>query len=248
MIRLRHFSPSGLRATLFGCVVFLSALALTGRAAAQTRDPGEIVILSGGPALRTWENFRIEDDRHDRWWGNFVRPARVRMQALRIQYGEGARITWLVHRRSYLRRAGEEQRPLASFVESVRDTVKCKLVWYESGDDVINYLNRGENRRSLKITHFEYYGHSNKYCLMFDYSNDILGVSTSNLHVNDLRRIKNRAFHRDAFVKSWGCHTGEAMSEVWRREVGVPMIGAVGKTDYSAGYHVVLSPGGRWRR
>jgi len=201
-----------LSAFLLGGLIFLCTFVASSSVSAQTRDRGEIVIISGGPALRTWENFRVEADRHDRWWGNFVRPARVRMEALRLQYGDAARITWLVHRSSYIQRAQEESRPLPSFVLSVRDKVRCKLVWYESGDDVINYLNRGENRRSLKITHLEYYGHSNKYCLMFDYSSDILGVSTSHLHVNDLRRIKSRSFHRDAFVKSWGCHTGAKLT------------------------------------
>lgn len=205
----------------------------------------EIVIISGGPALKKWERLRVVPDRHDRWWGNFVRPARVQMQKLRKIHGKDAKITWLVHRTSYQTRGSEEGRPFPSFVESVKRKVNCKLVWFDSGSDVIRYINRGRGRNN-KIKHLEFFGHSNKHCWMFDYSNVALGVSTSFLHVNHLDKIKGRAFTRNAFVKSWGCHTGEEMSRQWKRSVGVPMIGAVGKTDYSKGYYVTLSPGGFW--
>ncbi|MEC7863003.1 MAG: hypothetical protein VYC70_10315, partial [Verrucomicrobiota bacterium] len=33
-------------------------------------SPGEFIILSGGTALRKWENLRKEKYQHDRWWGN----------------------------------------------------------------------------------------------------------------------------------------------------------------------------------
>ena len=58
---------------------------------------------------------------------------------------------------------------------------------------------------------------------------------------------------RNAFVKSWGCHTGESMSEKWKNATGTPMIGAIGRTDYSSrdealnGIIPVLSSAdGRW--
>ena len=54
-----------------------------------------------------------------------------------------------------------------------------------------------------------------------------------------------------AVVKSWGCHTGESMSKKWKRATGVPMIGAVGKTDYSVMYRNNWLPAlskGRWTR
>jgi hypothetical protein len=64
----------------------------------------------------------------------------------------------------------------------------------------------------------------------------------------DLRRIRRGLFTRNAHVQSWGCHTAEYMSGVWKKATGVPMIGAIGKTDYRAiGDNVSLpSIGGRW--
>jgi hypothetical protein len=87
---------------------------------------------------------------------------------------------------------------------------------------------------------------------MFDYSNEIDSGSKSWLHENELSRINRGIFARGARVKSWGCHTGESMSKKWRRATGVPMIGAIGKTDYAPmhrnGWLPVLSRGGRWAR
>ena len=62
-------------------------------------------------------------------------------------------------------------------------------MWFDSGQDVINYLNSGKNRRRTKLTGFEYFGHSNRHCFMFDYSCDILGASSAFLHENDLKKI-----------------------------------------------------------
>ena len=41
------------------------------------------VIVTGGPALRQWENLRVQQDQHDRWWANFVRAATLRMDEIR---------------------------------------------------------------------------------------------------------------------------------------------------------------------
>jgi hypothetical protein len=63
--------------------------------------------------------------------------------------------------------------------------------------------------------------------------------------------VKIAIFAPKALVKSWGCHTGESMSKKWRRATGVPMVGAVGKTDYSVMYRNEWLPGlsrGRWTR
>ncbi len=211
-------------------------------AAAQGR---EYIVVSGGPALRTWEDLREEQDRHDRWWGNFVRPAKNRMIEIRDN-NPGAQITWLVYRSAYARRAAEENRPLVEFVESVRDTYGFTLIWFSTGDDVIRYLNSGRNRAQVKVANFEYFGHSNKFCFMFDYSNHILGASKSWLHEDQLTGIKKNIFTPDAYCKSWGCHTAESMSSAFRRATGVGMVGAIGKTDYSPGEYVIISPGGRW--
>lgn len=231
-------------ATFFGLLTGLLLLP-TAPAAAQSR--GEHIIVSGGPALRKWENLRAPGTQHDRWWGNFIRPARVRIQELQKQ-DPHAIITWLVHRSAFVTRSQEDQRDLISLVESVRDAYRVRLIWFNAGDQVINYINNGQNRSRLKISSFEYFGHSNKFCFMFDYSNLIYGASKSYLHQNQLRKIHSRAFANDAFCKSWGCHTGESMSAVWRQATGVPMIGARGKTTYENPLKPDLSPGSHWSR
>lgn len=229
-------------------LLFLSLLLATFLPAADANAQGrEYIVVSGGPALRTWEDLREEDDRHDRWWGNFVRPAKNRMIQIK-ERNPGALITWLVYRSAYARRGAEENRPLVSFVESVRDTYGVNLIWFTTGDDIIRYINSGRNRSHTKVANFEYFGHSNKHCFMFDYSNHILGASKSWLHEKQFKEIRKSAFTRDAFCKSWGCHSGESMCDVFQREIGIRMIGAIGKTDYGAGEYVTLSPGGRWNR
>ena len=52
------------------------------------KSSGEFIIVSGGTALRKWENLRKEKYQHDRWWGNFIRPARARIQELQNEYGD----------------------------------------------------------------------------------------------------------------------------------------------------------------
>ena len=37
------------------------------------------VVMCGGPALRQWEGLRIQPDRHDNWWANFVRASTIRI-------------------------------------------------------------------------------------------------------------------------------------------------------------------------
>ena len=56
---------------------------------------------------------------------------------------------------------------------------------------------------------------------MFDYSNNIDSASKVWLHQDDLKKINRGIFARDAYVKSWGCHTGESMSKKWHEATGV---------------------------
>jgi hypothetical protein len=225
---------------------FLVTLCTEGRSYAQER--GEYVLVSGGPATRKFEDLRAPGTQHDRWWGNFIRPARIRIEEIQKR-DPGAMITWLVYRDAYVRRSGEDHRSLTALVESVRDKYHVNLRWFDSGNQLINYINRGQPRSRVPICDFEYFGHSNKFCFMFDYSGVIYGASTSWLHERDLPRINGSSFTRDAFCKSWGCHTAESMSRAWRKATGVPMWGAIGKTDYSSpGGGVFLSPGGHWSK
>ena len=114
---------------------------------------GEHIVVSGGPALREWENFREPSQRHDRWWGNFARAARVQMQALRAEHGPNAQITWLVYRKAYENRGREDETDYIDFVKSIQERadVRCKLVWFNTQEQFLNYLNYGVDRSRQKI-------------------------------------------------------------------------------------------------
>ena len=154
-----------------------------------------------------WEKYKTYP--HDHWWANFVRAARLRTEQLRTELGPDAKITWLVYRQGYEDRAKQENQDLISLIGTVRDKLNINLVWFGPGDAVINYLNNGEPRDQMKVIGFEYFGHSNRACFMFDYSNNIDSACKSWLHENDLTKINRHIFARRAYVKSWGCHTGE---------------------------------------
>ncbi len=231
-------------ASLLLCSVFLPSPA---EAALDPND--EYIIVSGGPALRYWENYRREEHRHDQWWGNFIRTARIRVQQFQKATDGKVNITWLVYRDGYETRATEDGDPLISHIESVRDKYNIRLIWFNKTDELINYINTGQDRRKVQISGFEYFGHSNKYCFVFDYSNHVLGASKVFLHQSDLKRFNRKAFARGAYCKSWGCHSGESFCQEFKKQTGVKMIGAVGKTDYSDTWRQILpyiSSGGRW--
>jgi hypothetical protein len=205
----------------------------------------EWILLVGGPSMYQWEKYKAQP--HDHWWANFVRAARLRTEQLRAENGPDQMITWLVYRQGYIDRATQEKQDLVSHVESIRDKFNVHLVWFDSGADVLRYINGGQPRDTLKIGGFEYFGHSNKACFMFDYSNVIDSACKSWLHENDLRKIDRRVFARKAYVKSWGCHTGESMSQKWYTATGTHMIGAIGKTQFMMEELPILSsPYGKW--
>lgn len=233
--------------------LWLAASALPAAGAGWDYARNEFIIVSGGPSVRRWEELRVPKDQHDRWWGNFIRAARIRIQQIRRAHGDAAQITWMVYRPGYERRVGEDTYrnvPYGCSIEkilSVRDAFRLKLVWFYSGDELVSYIN---SRPSRSIVDFEYFGHSNRDCLMFDYSCEISGASTAFLHESQLSRLKRHPFAPGARCRSWGCHTGESMSRFWKSATGLPLEGAVGKTDYSVIIDHVslprLSPGARW--
>lgn len=106
---LRTSTITSLRTSLSGLVLGLILVGLWPPTEASAQQPqpqaqprvypnlgGEYIIISGGPAIRRWEDLRKPSEQHDRWWGNFIRPARMRFEELRKQYGPNAQITWLV--------------------------------------------------------------------------------------------------------------------------------------------------------
>jgi hypothetical protein len=205
----------------------------------------EYIILLGGPSLMQWEKYKVQP--HDHWWANFVRAARIRTEQLRTQYGPDVKITWLVYKQGYIDRGAQEKMDLLGFIDSVREKFNLNLVYFRNGSDVINYLNFGQPRDQVKVAFFEFFGHSNKACFMFDYSSNVDSASKSFLHQDQLAAINRNVFTRDAAVRSWGCHTGEMMSKKWRDATGTRMWGVVGKTQYMTDeLPIIAPPGGKW--
>jgi len=227
-------------------IVSLSILALAPKAFGGDNVPkGEWVIVVGGPSLKQWEQYKAQP--HDHWWANFVRAARLRTEQLRDGLGPNAPITWMVYKQGYLDRQPQENQDLIALIESVRDKFNTNLVWIRNGDDVINYLNKGRDRKRQRVAGFEYFGHSNRACFMFDYSSNVDSASKSFLHESQLRQINGWIFAHNAYIQSWGCHTGEEMSDWWYHATGTRMIGALGKTQFMMEELPVLtSPGGKW--
>lgn len=210
-------------------ILLLLSVLLT-RQAPAAPVTSEYVLLVGGPSLMVWEKYKQQP--HDHWWANFIRAARIRTEQIRAQAGPDAKITWLVYRQGYKDRGVQEKQDLFGFIDSVRDKFNLNLVYFSNGTDVINYLNNGQPRDSVRVADFEYFGHSNRACFMFDYSSNIESACKSWLHEDELKKINGRVFARGAFAKSWGCHTGESMSKKWYAATGVPMWGVIGKTQY----------------
>jgi hypothetical protein len=224
------------------CCAFL---ALLGALASARAD--EQIFISGGPALRFFE--RSKRNSHDVYWGNFIDAGLARFKEIQPEIRPGDTLTWLVFRPAYASRGGEQQTDLLAEVEKKIAPTGARLVWFDNREGLIRYLNQGMPRDEVKIARLEYFGHSNKRCWMFDYSNTLDGGSAEIyvLHMNDLAAIKRGIFSSQAYCQSWGCHSGEQYSSVWRTKLGVPLVGAIGKTDYSRGGLPILStPQGRW--
>lgn len=190
----------------------------------------EHVIVCGGPALRAWEDYRTADDRHDRWWANFVRASTLRMAEIRQAYGKDAPLVWLVYKPGYEARGHEDQKPYTTWIAEQAAKRNATLIWFNSSSDFISKIN---SRPHQSVETFDYFGHSNKFSFMFDYGCSIMAVSIAWLHENEIKKIKSSIFAKNAICKSWGCHTGASMSTVWKKNLGVSLIGAKGKTLYT---------------
>ncbi|HEX5790146.1 MAG TPA: hypothetical protein VFY13_03285 [Luteolibacter sp.] len=191
---------------------------------------GDHVIVTGGPALRQWENLRIKDERHDNWWANFVRASTVRIDQWRRAPQGKARIVWMVFRPGYEARGREDGKPYTKWIEEQAAKRSVQLFWFSNADQLIDLLN---SRPRQSIRSFDYFGHSNMYTFMFDYGSDIIASSTSWLHQNDLGRISPSVFHPQSLCTSWGCHTGESMSLIWEQRLGIKLRGVKGPTNYT---------------
>ena len=208
--------------------------------------PGEYVLIVGGVSLHIWEKWKAAP--HDGWWMNFVRAARIRVNEIQAVNPE-ADITLLVYRPAYQSRGAQDGRDYLSDIRSVQQAYKLRLIFFDRTSEMTEYLNTGQDRRSKPICDLEYFGHSNKACWMFDYSNNIDSASKVWLHEKELGQIKRGIFAKNAFVKSWGCHSGESFSKKFASATGGKMIGAKGKTQYMDEELPILSTtGGYWIR
>jgi hypothetical protein len=249
--------------------IFIAVLAASGHAARVPLAPGEVppasiypagsprppqrfaqqgeyIIVTGGVSLWTWEKWKKAP--HDNWWLNFVNAACLRIEEIKAA-DPGAQITWLVFRPSYVTRSKQDAKDLLGMIAADPATRIADLRWFDRTEPLINYLNIGKPRATTKIVNLEFFVHSNKACFMFDYSNMIDSASKAWMHERDFGRINRGIFAKDAYVRSWGCHTGESMSRAWRAATGIPMWGAVGKTQYMTHTLPELAKaGGSWTR
>jgi hypothetical protein len=206
----------------------------------------EHVIVAGGPSRQRWEDLRVPEDQHDRWWANFIRASTLRMVEIRRAYGADAKIVWFVHRDSYAARGREDGKPYTNWIAEQAAKRRVTLIWFNSSGDFIRGIN---NRPRGAIQTFDFFGHSNKYAFMFDYGSDIMAASTSWFHERDIRRLQSSVFARNAHCKSWGCHTGDSMSAVWKQHIGIPLEGNIGPTTYvPVGQGQMPVGRGRWVR
>ncbi len=203
------------------------------------------VIVAGGPALRKWEDLRVKNKQHDRWWGNFIRASTLKIDQL-AKEDPNAVIEWIVYKPSFESRGDEDSKPYTDWIEGLAQKRNVKLHWFSSTEQFLDILN---NRSRRSVESFDYFGHSNRYAFMFEYGADIMAASTCWLHEDDLGKIKRSIFDRKAECKSWGCHTGESMSKKWRKKLRLPITGAKGATNYSlVGHGKMPYVSGEWVR
>ena len=220
--------------------------------AAGARLRGETIIVCGGSALRKWEDLRVKQHQHDRWWANFVAATNLRTIELIGKGVQPSTITWLVYRPAYVRRGSADGKPYIQWINRLANKNNVNIRWFSHVKELVNYVNSGNGRGSNPVVQFEFFGHSNKHAFLIDYSCEYAGASGQFIHENDLRYFSKRAFHRKGYAKSWGCHSAEGFTKAWKRATGVRMWGAVGKTDYAGVGNRILptlsSPNGKWKR
>ncbi len=224
-------------------VLFSLVVLGTLNAPGQSRED---IVLTGGPALRFMEHGK-GDVSHDVYWFNFVDASVIRLKELQDHRKMNELVTWLIYRPAYAARSQEMGLDLLAQLQAKAKMLGVNLHWFNSKEELVAYLNHGLDRDKIKIADFDYFGHSNKACFLFDYSNTIDTMSIAWLHVKDLRLIDSDVFARDATCKSWGCHSGEMYSKWWKDRFDVAMTGAIGKTDFAHGGLPQLSNSdGKW--
>jgi len=188
------------------------------------------VILTGGVALKSWENLRGKNA-HDRWWANFIRASTMQMSGINKRDPK-AKILWIVFRPSYLTRQREDGKTYVKWINGHAVKYHAKLVWVKTAKEAVAAINAAPQGKR-RIKNFTYFGHSNAYAFMLDYSNDIIGSSTEWIHERDIKGwIKAESFEPNAVCWSYGCFTGLSMSRHWREALGIPLWGNTEATRY----------------
>ncbi len=188
------------------------------------------VVLAGGVALRKWEELR-GPQAHDKWWANFIRASTMHMATLRRQNAQ-SRITWIVYKPAYHARAKADGKPYVTWIEENAVRYGAQLVWFSTNEELYAAIN-STPRGADKVKSFYYFGHSNAYAFMLDYSCEIIGVSKVWIHQSDLvKHINPAIFAPDADCRSYGCYTGNSMSKVWKESLGIPLWGNTAATRY----------------
>ena len=168
------------------------------------------------------------------------------MAEIRKAYGSDAPLVWMVYQPGYQTRGREDGKPYTTWIAEQAAEAPGHARLVQRLRDFIQALN---SRPRGSIQTFDFFGHSNRYAFMFDYGNDIMAASTAWLHERDIPRIKGSVFDRNAYCKSWGCHTGESMSAVWKRSLGISLEGARGPTSYvKVGQGTMPTVSGSWVR
>lgn len=203
------------------------------------------VILSGGVALRGWEVLR-GPEAHDRWWANFIRAATIRIEHIRKENPQ-AKIKWIVFRPAYVARGKEDKKDYVSMIKETAGKKKVQLIYVDTAEQTYKAINAAGAGRD-KITSFYYFGHSNAHAFMLDYSSDIMAASTHWMHEKDLaERLNPKAFAPNANCWSYGCYTGNSMSQVWQKSLGVPLWGNTRYTRYQpVGWGELPEGSGSW--
>lgn len=188
------------------------------------------VILAGGVALKSWENYRGAEA-HDRWWANFIRASTMQMSGINLRDPK-AKIVWIVFRPSYITRQSEDGKTYVKWINEHAVKYRAKLVWVKTAKEAVAAINNAP-QAGRRIKNFTYFGHSNAYAFMLDYSNDIIGTSTEWIHERDIKGwIKAEAFEPDAVCWSYGCFTGLSMSQRWHEALGIKLWGNTAATRY----------------
>ncbi len=217
--------------------VFFAAMPL-----AQAVD----VVMSGGVALKSWEHLR-GPAAHDNWWANFIRAATVHIDIQKKKRPD-ARFIWIVYRPAYITRGKEEGKDYISMIQEQAMKRSARLVFVDTADqafEAINAAGKGKER----ITSFYYFGHSNAHAFMLDYSNTIIGSSKQFMHEKELAtKLKADIFDEKASCYSFGCYTGQSMSQFWTKHTGVRLWGNTESTRYHpVGWGCMPTGNGLWK-